>query len=187
MPLDADGFRAMFTAAKGTPAPLLDAALAYAEDRIRRAYGPSYDASRPVMVAEWRRIGYQAWPVTLCLPHPVDSIGRLVFDNEDLDEADYSIRHNVGQLTVRRYITWRTEVMCEYTPQDKTALRDSVQAQVAMQYLHRTMQALPVTGGAALPRQRVDTWAEEDRALDHLALRLMSVNLPNEVDYKAGQ
>lgn len=187
MPLDAAGFRALFPALPQATDPLLEQALAYAEDRVARAYGPAYDPARPVLVARWRRIGYQAWPVTLCLPHPVDSVALLRFHDQDLVEADYSVRRNVGQLSVRRYITWRTEIECEYTPQDRTALRDAVQGQVAMWYLHRTMQAMPVSGGAAMPRQHFDTYCEEDNALARLSVRLMSVNLPNSVEYKPGQ
>ena len=162
---------------------LLDDAIAYAEDRVYRVAGLPYDSSQETITAQWRRLDFMAWPVVMSFPHRVASISRVTFNDQEIVPRDYALYQDAGQISIRHYFVWDTTVEIDYIPQDRNALRDSVQRQIATLYLARTMQFLPVAATVEPPRG--STWDQEDAALQHLMLRVMDINLPQSHAYKA--
>ena len=182
MAVDKPSFKAAYSGLSNIPDTLLDDAIAYAEDRVYRVAGLPYDSTRETITAQWRRLDFMAWPVTLCFPHRVESVSRVVFNEEVISEHDYALHKNAGQIMVRHYFVWDTTVEIDYIPQDRNAMRDAVQRQIATLYLARTMQFLPVAGG--IDPVRGDTWEQEDAALQRLMIRAMDMNMPQSYDYK---
>ena len=183
MSMSLDDLKAMFTGL-GDEDGLLNAALAYSEDRVRRVYGPRYDPARPMMEATWRRIDWQPWPVTLQFLHPVETIHSLTINDDPKVDDDYALDYDTGQITVRDIFVYSTTGVCRYTPQDKRGLRDAVQGEVAAMYLARTRRALP-TGSQQDPRDwRFDPLRQEDLALNRLATLIgPHLNLPQRTVY----
>ena len=161
---------------------LLDDAIAYAEDRVYRIAGLPYDSTQETITAQWRRLDFMSWPVTMCFPHRVDSISLVMFNDQVINERDYALYKDAGQIAIRHYFVWDTTVEIDYIPQDNNALRDSVQRQIATLYLARTMQFLPVAATVDPPRG--STWDQEDAALARLTWRIMDMNLPQSHAYK---
>ena len=182
MAVDRDNMRAAYRGLN-LPDTLLDDAIAYSEDRVYRAAGLPYDSTRETITAQWRRLDYMAWPVTMCFPHRVASISRVDFNGEVIGPTDYALYKDAGQINVRHYFVWDTTVEIDYIPQDRNSLRDAVQRQVATLYLARTTQYLPVSGG--IDPVRGDTWGQEDAILARLQVRAMDLNLPQSHEYKA--
>ena len=183
MSMSLDDLKAMFPAMNENDG-LLNAALAYSEDRVRRVYGPRYDPDRPMMEATWRRIDWQPWPVTLQFFHPVETIHSLTVNEDPKVEDDYALDYDTGQITVRDLFVYSTTGVCRYTPQDKRGLRDAVQGEVAAMYLSRTMRALPTLNQYEPHAWRFDPQKQEDLALNRLAPLIgPHLNLPQRTVY----
>lgn len=176
--------RAMLPAINsGVPDALLMAALGYAEDRVRRAYGPGYDPARPMMEARWHSLDFEVWPVELNFPHPVETIHSLMFNDAVIGDMDYTLTKQVGQMKVRHYFVWSTRAVCRYTPMDTSVMRDAVSLEIATLYLARFSRALPVMGQADPHSWRFDPRRQEELALHRLQTRSLVKNLPQSVEY----
>lgn len=180
MAVDRASVQAAYTALE-VPDTLLDDAIAYAEDRVYRVAGLPYDSTRETITATWRRLDYQAWPVTMNFPHRVASVSRVEFNGEQIGPGDYALYRDAGQIEVRHYFVWDTTAEIDYIPQDQNALRDAVQRQIATLYLARTMQYLPVAGGA--DPMKGSSWEQEDAALQRMQFRIQDLNLPQSHQY----
>ena len=182
MAVDRASIVAAYPALENVPDTLLDDAIAYAADRVYRAAGLPYDSTQETITARWRRLDFQAWPVTMCFPHRVASVSRVQFNDEQVAESDYALYRDAGQIEVRHYFVWDTTAEIDYIPQDQNALRDAVQRQVATLYLARTTQYLPVAGG--IEPMKGSAWAQEDQAVSRLLVRIQDLNLPQSHEYK---
>ena len=167
----------------GVPDVLLTNALGYAEDRVRRAYGLGYDPDRPMMEAQWHSLDFEAWPLELSLPHPVDEIHSLVVNDTALSTEDYALTRQTGRIVLRHYFVWSTRAVCRYTPMDRSAMRDAVTLEVALLYLTRFSKILPVMGQSEAGNWRFDPRHQEDLALNRLQTRIIAKRLPQSLEY----
>ena len=181
MALTRQQFLAQYSALRGNDA-IIDAALSYALDRVQRAHGLEYDSARPTQIAHWHSLEFISWPLDLCLLHPIASVESLVMNGQTLSPLDYTVDRNVGQLMVRHYFVWDTRAELRYVPQDKNALRDAIQAEIAVAYLTRSYQMLPTSRGADAPFF-LDMSVVEARALRRLSPQFWGGNYPQYSEY----
>ena len=182
MALTAETFQGMYPgiAASG---PVLDAALAYGLEHVERSYGLAYDAARPVVVAHYHTLEFEAWPLTLSVLHPIERVVSLTVNDNPLDAREYAVFRNVGQMQIRAYFVWNTQAQLEYVPQDKNALRDAVQAELVLAYLSRSQQLLPAAARAE-PPFFIDLSVTEGRITRRLMASAYAPNLPQYSEYK---